>query len=57
MGPPQTVGNMFSQSFFENEHEATTGSLLVLPLNLIALIIKYVGKYSFQTIRVLFSRI
>ena len=57
MGPSQTVGNMFSQSFFERQHEITTGSLLVLPLNLIALIIKHVGKYSFQTFWVLLSRI
>lgn len=57
MGPPQSVGNMFSQSFSERQHEATAGSLLVLPLNLIVLIIKHVGKYSFQALWLLWSRI
>lgn len=49
MGPPQMVENLFSQSFSGGQHAegtGTTGSLLDLPLNLLALIITQVSMYA-----------
>lgn len=46
MGPPQMVENLFSQSFSGGQDEARIGSLLDLPLNLLALIITQVSMYA-----------
>ena len=44
IGPSQVVGNMFSQTFHNNKDEAQDRSLLRLPLNLVALIIRHVCR-------------
>ena len=42
IGPSQLVGDMFSQTFHDNKDGAQDRSLLRLPLNLVALIIRHV---------------